>query len=122
MNTRPRFRIFYDDGSTYSGEVWDAPGDGVQVIVQCDDAAGDPYAVGRELLFDADFYCWRAQESKWFRCDIFGLHDYLRVAGGKKVVFGRTAPRSAYKAALIQAATDPDFPLKSARQAGEDRL
>jgi hypothetical protein len=119
---RPRWRVYYDDGTTYDGDVWTAPCDGVQVLVQRDDAAGDLYAVGRELLFDADFYCWRVEAERWFRCDLYGLFDYLRSPGMKKIVAGRTAPRDAYKGALLRAQADPDFPVKTARQAGEGRL
>jgi hypothetical protein len=119
----PSWRVYYADGSTYDGAVADAPGDGVIVIVQADNTPGDPYAVGRELLFDADFYCYRVREDRWFRCDVFGLHDYLRTPGHmSKVVFGQWAARSVYKATLIRAQQDPDFPVKSAMQAGERRL
>jgi hypothetical protein len=117
-----RFRIYYDDGTTYDGDPWMAPCDGVQIIVQKDDAAGDPYAVGRELLYDTDFYCWRVEQQQWFKCDLYGMFDYLRAPGPKKVLAGRTALRSAYKAAIVRAIQDPDFPLKSAKQAGEERL
>lgn len=114
-----QWRVFYDDGTTVDSRtpLEDVRGDGVQVIVQRDDAVGDLYAVGRELLFDADFYCWR--DDRWFRCDLYGLFDYLRLPGLKKVLAGRTAHRAAYKAALLRAQQDTDFPVKSALQAGE---
>ncbi len=117
-----QWRVYYDDGSTCDSttSVEAVRGDGVQVIVQRDDALGDVYAVGRELLFDADFYCWR--DGRWFRCDLYGLFDYLRQPGWTKVLAGRTAHRTAYKRALAAAATDAQFPPKSARQAGETRL
>lgn len=118
-----RFRIYYDDGTADSGTpLEDVRGDGVIVIVQADDAPGDPYAVGRELLFDADYYCWRLEDRRWFRCDIRGLFDYLVAPGMKKVLAGRTVQRAVYKDALRRAQADPDFPVKSAIQAGESRL
>lgn len=92
----------------------------MQAIVQRDDTPGDVYAVGRELLFDADYYCWR--EGRWFRCDLYGLFDYLRQPGWKKVLAGRTASRTAYKRAVLAAQTDSDFPVKTAMQAGERAL
>ncbi len=118
-----QWRVYFDDGTcedSSSSTVESVRGDGVQVIVQRDDAPGDPYAVGRELLFDADYYCWR--DERWFRCDLRGLFDYLHAPGWKKTLSGRTAHRTAYKLALMRAQLDADFPLKSARQAGEARL
>lgn len=114
-----QWRVYFDDGATVDSTtpLEDVRGDGVQVIVQRDDTPGDVYAVGRELLYDADFYCWR--DDRWFRCDLYGLFDYLRHPGWRKVVAGRTAHRAAYKTALLRAQQDSDFPLKSARQAGE---
>lgn len=116
------WRVYYDDGRSQDSNLgleW-IRGEGVQAIVQRDDTPGDIYAVGRELLFDADFYCWRGD--RWFRCDLYGLFDYLRQPGWKKVLAGRTADRAAYKRAVLAAQNDPDFPPKSALQAGEHRL
>lgn len=122
-----RWRIYYDDGTTHDSSTPEPTGNergvGVLVIVQADDAPGDPYAVGRELLFDADFYCWRARDARWFRCDLYGLFDYLASPGlMKKVLAGRMVERDVYKSTLIAAQGDPDFPPKSAVQAGEERL
>lgn len=127
-----RWRVYYDDGSVFDNftprlvgmvhEPMFAPGSGVIAIVQDDDAPGDVYAVGRELLFDADYYCWRMEENRWFKCDIRGLFDYLDSPGWKKVLAGRTAPRSVYRSVLIQAINDPNFKVRSAVQANEARL
>lgn len=124
---RRLYRVYYDDGSMTLSDgnrdfVAELDGEGVIVIVQEDSDPGDPYAVGRELLFDADYYCWRAADLRWFRCDLYGLFDYLRRPGWKKVLAGRTVPRDIYKATLIKAQNDPDFPVKTAIQAGEGRL
>ena len=116
--------MYYDDGTTHddSAGIIAAPGAGVIVVVQDDNDPGDIYAVGRELLFDADYYCWREEEQRWFRCDLRGLFDYLLTSGWKKVLAGRTAPRSVYRAVLQRAQNDPDFSIKSASQRGEERL
>jgi hypothetical protein len=120
-----QWRVYYDDvppQDSLNATVMGVRGEGVQAIAQRDATPGDPYAVGRELLFDADFYCWNFNDERWFRCDLYGLFDYLRRPGFKKVLAGRTANRAAYKRALIAAQSDPDFPPKSAIQAGEERL
>lgn len=118
------WRAYYDNGTTSDSE-WDirkVPTEGVIVMVQKDDAPGDPYAVGRELLFDRDYYCWDVKQGRWFGCDLYGMNDYLRREGWKKVLFGRWTERSNYKSLLLKAQGDPDFPVKSALQAGEERL
>lgn len=56
-----KFRIYYDDGSTFD-ELEDAPGQGVVVIAQSDED------VGKELLHRKDFYYF---EGRWFGCDLF---------------------------------------------------
>ena len=86
-----------NDADSSATNVRDVRGEGVQAIAQRDDDPGDAYAVGRELLFDADYYCWRfatpETTGRWFRCDLYGLFDYLRRPGWKKVLAGRTADR-----------------------------
>lgn len=116
-----RWRIYYDGGTAdWRQAVETIPGEGVIAIVQADDTPGDPYAVGRQVLFDRDFYWWEGDG--WVMGDAYGLFDYLRRPGWKKIVAGRTVDRRRYKATLTQAVTDPDFPVKTARQAGEARL
>lgn len=117
---RPSFRIFYDDWSTFDGDPCDAPTEGVIAIVQRDDAVGDPYAVGRTIVFDKDFYWW---VGTWVGGDLYGLFDYLRNhRGARCVAFGRWTDRANYKAILLRAQNDLDFPVKTALQAGEDKL
>ena len=47
------------------------------------------------------------------------MSDYLRRPGWKKVIEGRTTDRAIYKQTLLAMQADPDFPVKSALQAGE---
>lgn len=111
------WRVYYDDGATFSdadGPVESAPCDGVIVIVQAD------RDVGRELLHRKHFYYW--ERGKWWPCgDIlapgdgqYGLYDYLRRPGWKKIVSGRNVEHSTFSRLFEIARTDPDFPLKSA--------
>ena len=119
-----RWRVYYDDGieSDSRTPVQYLRGDGVVAIAQADDRPEDPYRVGRILLFDRDFYVWDDCQECWLMVDTYGMYDYLRQSGWKKVLAGRTINRSLYKRILERAASDPDFPAKSARQAGEERL
>lgn len=115
--------IYYDTGHVaraHDCDVQNLPAEGVVVVVQRDDAPGDVYAVGRELIFDRDYYCW--QDGRWFGCDLYGMNDYLRRPGWKKVLFGRWTDRANYKRLLLAAQHDPEFPPKSTFQHGEERL
>ncbi len=122
-STATPWGIYYDSGDVVRADacqVENLTAEGVVVIVQRDDAIGDVYAVGRELIFDRDYYCW--QDGRWFGCDLYGMNDYLRRSGWKKVLFGRWTDRANYKALLLAAQFDPAFPPKSALQSGEERL
>lgn len=100
------YRIYYDDGSTYDREVELAPCDGVIIIVQ------DDPDVGREILHIKDFYYW--EHGRWWGCDHYGMEDYLRRPGWKKVVAGRNTFYQNYSDLYDRANKDEDFPPKSA--------
>lgn len=85
------WRIYYDDGSTWAdtdGPVEDAPGLGVVVILV--EQAESFVIVGH------DFYCWHADQERWWGADQSGVWDYLHRPGWKKVIFGRTVPNEIY--------------------------
>lgn len=112
----PTWRVYYDDGSTFDstqGAPNDAPGLGVQAIVQVHPD------VGREILTRFDFYYFVHDLGVWWASDLFGTIDQFvhhpKTRGALKA--GRNA--AAYDAIMKRAMTDPDFPAKSARLAGE---
>ncbi len=80
-----KFRIYYDDGSTYSSDPYFAPSTGVQVVIQ----ENITRSVGFDLFCGKDAYYWK--DGRWFQCDIPGMWDYLFMyVGPKAVLFGRT--------------------------------
>lgn len=110
------WRIYYDGHIVARSEdnaVESVPCDGVVVIAQ-DDAD-----VGRELLHQKDFYYWESVDKKWYGCDRYGLEDYLRRPGWKKIVAGRNVKHSVYHQLMEQARLDPTMPYKSALQTNE---
>ena len=115
--TRVMWRIYYDNGTTFDnsmGAPHEAPGLGVQIIVQ---AHPD---VGRELLTRFDWYYWREDVQRWWASDHFGLLDQLtsdRANVVRAVRAGRNA--SAYASILARAEADVSFPRKSARLPSE---
>lgn len=118
------WRIYYDDGSTYSdddGPVENAPCDGVIVVAQRD------LDVGVERLFFKHFYAW--SDGRWLGLGDqrapsdghWGLFDYLRRPGWKKFVAGRTVPFAVFSSVLERAMSDSDFEAKTALLPTEER-
>mgnify|MGYP001822894045 CR=1 FL=1 len=115
---RHKFKIWYDDGSTYSdGPPELAPKRGVQVIAQSDKDCG------RTICRSDDFYVYQEYDGVWsFQgVDQFGLYDYLIEPGYKLVLFGRTIGNDEYRSILQCAVNDPDLPAKTSWQADERR-
>lgn len=104
-----KWRIYYDDGSTFdntNGEPSDAQGYGIIAIVEADDA------MGRVVLNGWDWYYHDGQN--WWGADIHGLLDRLchnlPTFGVKQ---GRMVSADTWKDTLDRAVTDPDFTPKS---------
>ena len=81
-----RYRLYYGDGSTYSGDPHFAPPANVQVVA-CEDITTP---TGFNLRHGLDAYYWR-EDVGWQGCDTAGMWDYLMLHHGPKVVlFGRS--------------------------------
>lgn len=86
-----RFRIWYDDGTIYTGDdpalVWKR--DGVQIICQ-----KHPEATrGSYLSHQTPFYIWM-EGGGWVAADQAGFWDYLLRPGvfARHILIGRTMP------------------------------
>ena len=108
-----KWKIYYGDGSVFSGNPEDAPERDVQVIVQEDSE------VGWTTIHVRDFYVWKWDQ--WLGVDLFGLWDYLASPGWKRVLFGRTMKRSEYNDIYKQAKSDKNFANKAGWLPGEIR-
>lgn len=85
-----KFKIYYGDGSVYSGDPFKAPRVNVQVIVQEAKNERGFMLVHSKTLHG--YYCWKPEG--WYLCDDGGFWDYLMIAEGPKyVLFGRTMSR-----------------------------
>lgn len=103
----PRWRIYYDDGSTFcwkDGSPEDAPTEGFVCAVGYDERGQ------RYIMHGWDFYCWDRATNQWWGMDRFGLHDRLR----RNVVYaykeGRTVSRTQFEQLMVCAHEDPEFP------------
>jgi hypothetical protein len=101
-----RFRIYYEDGSTYEGDGFAdaimAPTMRVQVIVNDRPSGAKSYS----MQHSKDAYCWR-DDGGWYAVDSLGLHEYLFEAGkAKYMVFGGTMARTAEFHACLNRALD----------------
>lgn len=90
------FRVYYDDGSIYEGDPFNAPGLGVICIL---DACHDQ----PHLHEKSDYYIWKFKENGWTGVDIFGLFDYLTHPGERKVLFGRTVDNDLFSRIRMRA-------------------
>ena len=110
------WRVFYDDGTTYSSEdgtPFDAPRQGVQAIVQAKD--GD-----YEKVFGRDHFYYEAKRGGWVTCDLFGCIDHLLRAERQCVLFGRQMADSDFRAVMQR--VDNEVGQRSHRYARESDL
>ena len=120
------YRIYYADGTTYSGDPSGAPAWGVLVIVETDPEHG------RRLVTGKDYYIRDGElgrtssatafDGRWWSVDQIGMLDYLARPGWKRVLFGRTVGNEAWYEAMRRANEDPDFPARTAWGMLEEKL
>jgi hypothetical protein len=108
------FRIYYDDGSTFDGDPFDAPFWGVLIIVEKDRDHG------RRIVSNGDYYVWI--DGRWRAKDHIGLIDYLQQPGHRKAVCGRMVENDHFTAVYMRADADPDFPARTAYGAFEQQI
>lgn len=119
MASNVKWRIYYDDGSTFDsndGDPDQAPGYGVICIVQPDPD------VGRTVMRRFDWYYWNALQSQWWgSSDLFSVLDHVLHRTG--FVDGRTICQARhavdYADICQRAEADPDFPIRGGRSRSE---
>ena len=87
VNTQPRFKIFYENGTTYdntSGPLDRAHKCGVVAIIVEENN-------GQRIESDHEFYCY--MPDGWRGVEQWGLYDYLSSPGTKLVLFGRVTSK-----------------------------
>lgn len=91
-----KYRIYYADGATYSGDPFLAPASGVQAVAVED---GD----GFNVRASRDYYCLRPDVG-WFSTDIGGMWDYIIThRGPKAILLGRYIRNEEYYKAIDRA-------------------
>jgi hypothetical protein len=108
------YRIYYDDGKTYSGKPFDAPALGVVVIVEKDAEHG------RRIVSGGDYFVYR--DDRWFAVDFIGMLDYLIQPGAKRVLIGRMISNERWNQIYNAAENDTDFPARTAYGVYEKKL
>lgn len=110
MNNPVRWKIYYENGLTFSdqdGDIFFAPTQGVQII------CFEDKEVGRRMIHRFDYY-WPTTYG-FSGGDLFALYEYLTQVGPKKVLFGKTVSDKVFKEVLEKALADSYFPPKSAK-------
>jgi len=110
-----KFKVFYVDGTVYTGTVEATPTDNVLVIVEYSKEHG------RRLVTNGDYYCWDEKRQRWFPGDMMHFIQYLREYGMKRVLFGRTVDNEEWNEVMKRATSDPDFPPKTGYDFLEDK-
>jgi hypothetical protein len=108
-----QFRVYYEDGTTYAGDPFNAPAWGVLCIVEPDADCG------RHIVQGGKFYVWRDDYGRWYEADDVGLYDYLARPGARRVLFGSYVSNEIFNAVYQRAYNDPDFLPKTALAFGE---
>ena len=82
QNVQPKFKIFYENGSTYtdkSGPIDRAQKQGVVIILTENN-------IGQRVEKEQEFYCYFPHG--WVGVDQYRLYQYLASPGYKLVLFG----------------------------------
>jgi len=111
-----RFRIYYGDGTTYSGDPYLAPPTGVQIINEFDPDQG------RIKVHSHDWYVWDGDLGQWLGVTLDALIAYMRRNGPRKVLFGETIRTQAFYDCVEKAMNDPDFPDSLVKTVVMDKL
>lgn len=111
------FRIYYGDGTVYSGDaVWSPAGykhKGVQCIAWTDPDKSVK-TTGRVILHEWDIYIY-STDIGWHGTNKYAdLLMHLEDGNVRRVLTGRWVERDQYKAIYKRAKTDPGFDEKSA--------
>lgn len=108
------FKIYYDGGTNYAGDVSDAPAWGVLLIVEADPDHG------RRIVSNGDYYVW--DQERWQAKDFIGMIDYLAQPGMKRVLIGRMVPNEVFIEAYRQAEESNEFPVRTGFGPFEQRV
>ena len=108
------FKVFYDDGTTYTGDPFNAPVLGALIVVE------DDKDHGRRIISMCDYFCWddRGDGLHWWGVDFIGMIDYLTRPGVKRILIGRIVANTLWNEIYQKAMTDCDFHPKTAWSPG----
>lgn len=107
MLQQPNWKIFYDDGSTFSSEEGSpesAPAYGFICAIGYDETGA------RYIMHGWDHYHYDIDSQQWWGMDIFGLMDRLTRNKVHAYKQGRTVTKTIYSELMSKAHHDPDFP------------
>jgi hypothetical protein len=115
----PGWWIVYGDRSIVAGsgaaDAFAVRPDDVQAIISpCPEHGWETWR-----RWNTDYYVYMPERDAWRGCDLFGLWDYLRQPGPRKVLFGRTQFNDEYNALMKWLDHHPDLPAKSGYRPGE---
>lgn len=108
-----QFKVYYDNGATYTGDPFLAPALRVLVIVE------ENQEHGRKLVSGGDYYVW--EKEHWYAVDYPGMIQYLVSPGPRRVLLGIMVEGNLWNATMKEARNDPDFPSQTAYHVYENK-
>jgi len=102
-------RIYYGDGTTFEGDIAEAPVLNVLAIVYANSRNG------RRVLKGHDYYLYTVEFNGWIGVDnLVDLVDHILYDNVLRVLKGRTIRDETYHRIAEQAMADSGFPVMSA--------
>jgi hypothetical protein len=101
----PLFKVYYTDGSTFTGDAFETPALNVLFIVE------KSAEHGRRLISNGDYYVYESHG--WEAVDREGMFQYLCDKGPRRILLGRIVPNEQWNAIRAKAESDPDFPPRT---------
>ena len=109
-----QFKIYYADGTTFTGSPFNAPALNVILILE---RSKDN---GRRVVSGGDYFVWGTKAERWWSVDRPGMFQYLCDLGPRRVLLGRMVDNDIWNGTWRTAMSDPDFPPKGGTERGED--
>lgn len=101
-----KFKIYYGDGSTFSGKAEDAPMTDVQIVTQEHYVKNDAGELVHtfKIIHNKSAYFWDTKSETWFATDRLGFYDLLyNMPNPKTMIFGRTIADDQFRVILKRA-------------------
>jgi len=111
-----QFKIYYSNGTTYVGDIANAPIWEVVLILEKDSEHG------RKIVSGGDYFVYDYESGKFISGDFVTMLQYMARPGDKKrFLVGVMLDNKTWNKIMKQAREDIDFPIQTATHIYEDK-